>query len=689
MAVQRSFHSYASLILCGIVFSILLATSSPSITWWNSGNYAAAGYTLGIPGPSESIVYVVLLRVFSMIFFFLEPVKAMVLLSVVCASLSSLFFYRGLHNLLSFISGGRTTTAVRLASFCTAISLPLLRSIWSYGVVIDAYIVGLLFTSVLFWVVVTIGTTSDDHTRWRYWLLACFIVSLDFCAHRMNLPALPLFPILLVYPLRKLLCRPGFWITTIMICILGLSLHMYLLMRTAAHPTHDMGFIQNWADLIAWIRMERFGEPLLPDILNRRAPFWEYQIRHMYLRYLGWNFMGNPHLILPVLPLLFAIIGILWTCIKRWRIAALLSGVYACYSLFLVIYLNIWNNFFREIDRLFLPSFLVFLIWTGIGLWVVCAALITTVRSRKLSRSVSVSIIVGIITGALLMPVGLFLSNKQQCSRAGYTHADDYARSTLEGCAKNAILFTFGDNDTYPLFYGQNVAGVRRDITVINLSLLNLVSYTRYLCAVDTLLQRLIPASLVDTVKPSKNFLVRDSVWKLPQSNITVRQPGSSKKWAILVADKLLLRIIDQNCWRRPVYFSSAANLPFSLDSSTFCCGFASVLTPARDTDSLFKQLEHNILTVYRYGPVDKRFASDYDADEISDIPRVFTLPLLRRCFTTLLQHRLQRSEYTQSKTILERMDQHLPSWYFTKEEKTSFNELRSAVARGTGSSSR
>jgi hypothetical protein len=114
-------------------------------------------------------------------------------------------------------------------------------------------------------------------------------------------------------------------------------------------------------------------------------------------------------------------------------------------------------------------SFYAFSIWIGIGAqglldWV------SRLRKRKDDRNIVYAVLALLI---LILPVNMLAKNINTQSRKGNYVAWDYSRNMLETCPKDAVLFTNGDNDTFPLWYLQEVEGVRKDVRIINLSLLN------------------------------------------------------------------------------------------------------------------------------------------------------------------------------------------------------------------------
>jgi len=135
-------------------------------------------------------------------------------------------------------------------------------------------------------------------------------------------------------------------------------------------------------------------------------------------------------------------------------------------GLAIVFYLNQAGNQPRERDYAFVGSFYAFAIWIGLGVLYVKELFTSFIKNRMVA---------GLTAGALcLLAVPVLMASQEwdDHDRSNKTLARDLAIDYLESCAPNAILITFGDNDTYPLWYAQEVQGIRKDIRVINSSLL-------------------------------------------------------------------------------------------------------------------------------------------------------------------------------------------------------------------------
>ena len=236
-----------------------------------------------------------------------------------------------------------------------------------------------------------------------------------------------------------------------------------------------------------------------PTGLNNIKFFVNYQLNWMYWRYFLWNFSGRQNDIqghgntihgnwitgfdawdnarlgdqslLPdylknnkghnryfMLPLILGLIGLvyqLWKNTKDWWIVSLL---FILTGIAIVVYLNQTPIQPRERDYAYAGSFYAFAIWIGLG-----AAAI-----YELFKKFTPSAAAGIIALLICAPVPYIMAeqNWDDHDRSNRYAAHDFARNYLETCAPNAILFTHGDNDTFPVWYAQEVEGIRPDVKI-------------------------------------------------------------------------------------------------------------------------------------------------------------------------------------------------------------------------------
>jgi tetratricopeptide (TPR) repeat protein len=234
--------------------------------------------------------------------------------------------------------------------------------------------------------------------------------------------------------------------------------------------------------------------------------FFTYQIGHMYLRYLMWNFSGRQNDIesqgeiengnwitgfnwfdenilglgpqgnLPdsmknparnkffMLPFLLGLIGLFYHMKAHKRDALVVALLFIMTGLAIIVYLNQYPYQPRERDYAYAGSFYAFAIWIGLGVMAVWYWI-----SKKTGAKIS-AIAVAAVT-FFAVPVLMASQGWDDHDRSGKYASRDFAANYLNSCEPNAILFTNGDNDTFPLWYAQEVEGIRTDVRVVNFML--------------------------------------------------------------------------------------------------------------------------------------------------------------------------------------------------------------------------
>jgi hypothetical protein len=183
---------------------------------------------------------------------------------------------------------------------------------------------------------------------------------------------------------------------------------------------------------------------------------------------------NKAHNTLFALPFILGLIGLLFHY-RHHREDFLVSFLLFFFTGFaIVFYLNAAGPQPRERDYAFAGSYYAFAIWIGIGVMMVKQWFEKVMNARLAGYAAAV-----ICT--LAVPVIMGFQEWDDHDRSKKELARDLAKDYLESCAPNAILFTFGDNDTYPLWYAQEVEGIRRDIRVVNYSLLGIDWYINQL----------------------------------------------------------------------------------------------------------------------------------------------------------------------------------------------------------------
>lgn len=442
-------------------------------------------------------------------------------------------------------------------------------------------------------------------------------------------------------------------------------------------------------------------EIMQPTFLENLAFLFRYQIGHMYFRYFMWNFAGRQNNIqghggntegnwmsgipfidnallgaqdnLPdpvannqgrnhfyLLPLILGIIGIYFQFNRDSKDGFVVFLLFFFTGLAIVLYLNQYPQQPRERDYAYAASFYAFSIWIGLAVYAIYEVL-----NKKIPAQAAAG--VSTIVCLLAAPVILARDGWDDHDRSGRYMARDLAYNYLNSCAPNAILFTNGDNDTFPLWYAQEVEGIRTDVRVVNLSLLSTdwyinqmkrkaydseplpISFTEdqirqgtrdYLPIVDkglagyTNLKHVMAFAVSDkpgakediygdvtNYIPTNRFSIPvDSAYIVNNGIVPKRDADkvlSSLDWEIdkrylIKNDLAVLSILANNNWERPVYFAVTVGSDAYMDLDNYFQleGLAYRVVPVKSEMSSYRGrvntdvMYDNIMTKFKWGGI-------------------------------------------------------------------------------------
>ncbi|PRY16336.1 uncharacterized protein DUF2723 [Pontibacter ummariensis] len=400
-----------------------------------------------------------------------------------------------------------------------------------------------------------------------------------------------------------------------------------LLPRIYSDQPQHIEEYKKWVDL-------REGQA--PTFGQNLSFLFRYQLGHMYWRYFLWNFVGRegdiqnsgvlwfggdadaPERVLEsearnqffMIPLLIGIIGLIYQARKDERDAFVVGLLFFFTGIAIALYLNQPPVEPRERDYTFAGSFYAFSIWIGLGVLGV-AALLEKVLNNKTARAAVATLV------CLAAPGIMAAEGWDDHDRSDRYHSVDSARNLLDSVAPNGILFTNGDNDTFPLWYVQEVEGYRTDVRVAVLSYLNtdwyidqmkrqsyesdpwplslenpnyrqgtndylpyverpqvaagidLEQYVKLVRENHPALQVQYGAGTTLLTMPTKNFFLNvdkerikalDFVAEDKEDEIVDRMSWTINKSLLEKKHLVMLDLLATNNWERPIYFSTTVN---------------------------------------------------------------------------------------------------------------------------------
>jgi hypothetical protein len=489
-----------------MVFALYAITLGPTTAFWDTSEYIATAEIMGIPHPPGNPLFVVLARAWSIL---LAPlglsaaVKVNLFSALVSATAHGLWFLV-VHHVLRYFSDDRF---FRLAGAGAAVLVSATAfTVWNQSNVNEkVYTVSLLTIALLSWLVVrwqeNLGRGKDDNLL----ILMAFVLALSVGNHLMAFLAAPAIGLFILYVHPRTLLNWRLYVAGAAAGVVGLTIHLFLPIRAGLGPVineaaptcPDIGsaisavVTYGKAGCVALAEALNRDQYQKPPLIPRQAPLTDQLVN--YLQYFDWQWARSLDGVSTVFPkirlpftMLFTGFGV-WGALEHWRrdraSFIYVATLFTTLSFALVYYLNFKYGYslqapapdrglheVRERDYFFVVSFSVWGLWAGVGiatLW------------REFAQE----------TGAGLRKASPFLAfaflplmlNWGWATRTYDYSARDWAYNLLMSVEPYSVLFTNGDNDTFPLWYLQEVEGVRRDVTVIVTSYLNTEWYTKQL----------------------------------------------------------------------------------------------------------------------------------------------------------------------------------------------------------------
>ena len=210
-------------------------------------------------------------------------------------------------------------------------------------------------------------------------------------------------------------------------------------------------------------------EPILPRLIL---------LGNIFGKIIEVKFEGNISYSLFGIPFLIGLFGIYYHFRRDWKMASIFMVMFILLGYLTAFYQNQQQPQPRERDYFYVGAFFVFSIWIAIGV----RGLVDLVQKKIKKETYGTAAVFGVLVFTfVLIPVRMLQANYYTHDRSRNWVPWDYSYNILQSTAPNGVLFTNGDNDTFPLWYLQDVEGVRRDVKVVNLSLLNTDWYVRQL----------------------------------------------------------------------------------------------------------------------------------------------------------------------------------------------------------------
>ena len=435
-------------------------------------------------------------------------------------------------------------------------------------------------------------------------------------------------------------------LSVVLIC-LGYTTYTGVLIRSNTDIPMNENDPSNLARLTSYLGREQYGnsptffprrwsqEPHQQAMYTKYSSDTDYMIRyqlnHMFFRYLGWNYIGQAGDEQDAgiswketwgIPLLLGLFGFWYQFQKDWKMALVFTAMFIIFGPVLALYQNQQESQPRERDYFYVGAMYVFSVWIAIGLVGVVDYFRKWMKSESLIEYTSYA---AVAIFMFAIPVNLARTNWVSHDRSANYVAWDYSYNILQTCEKDAILITNGDNDTFPLWYLQDVEGIRRDVRIVNLSLVNTPWYIHQMKNKPYFPEaKPVPMSLTD----AQIDRIQQMAWESRRLDIPVTKEAMEKYGvtdstvlrsgkisftfnptltiggvkAIRAQDRMMQDIVFTNQWKRPIYFAVTVSpdSKIGLDDYLWFHGLAWRLEPRRVTDQ-DNSLDPNILEANLY----------------------------------------------------------------------------------------
>ncbi|MBV9774523.1 MAG: DUF2723 domain-containing protein [Gemmatimonadetes bacterium] len=661
------------------VFALYAATLAPTTATWDTSEYISTAHILGIPHPPGNPLFVLLARSWELLLSVtgLPTAVRINLFSAFMSAASSAFWYLVVHRILGYFTEREGVR--RIGAAASVLVSATAFTVWNQSNVNEkVYTVSFLTIAFVSWMAFLWRDHVEEHggrdrsrqgRRWHDDNVLVLMIFLTFLSsegnHRMALLVAPALLVLVLMVKARSLANWRLYAWSVGAVLLAISVQLFLPVRSAQNPVINEAAPVCSSIGSAYESVVHSVFPLVPDgcqnlsaalsreqyqkppVTKRMAPFADQMAT--YFQYFDWQwsrslsgeqgYFGPKRLPITLLFLGLGLFGA-WQHWKRDRKSfAYLAVLFVTLSFGLAFYMNFKYGYgqvaaremdpnlaeVRERDYFFLISFSLWGLWAGLG---ITALWLELTESRRGSRGAE--LITSPVLALALVPLAL---NWSYASRRGDTAAHDLAYNLLQSVEPYGVLFTNGDNDTFPLWYLQEVEGVRRDVTVIVGTYLNTDWYpkqlrdltrpcptpgawaqdpTRIICQ-RPFDPRGAPSFYGNPRPPSRTMLpmtdaqidvLSRSVLPLSQDVVFeargIQAPFKSGRY-LTPSDQLILTIIKESWGDRPIFFATtgAVHRDLGLDPYVARQGLAYKLVTPEEAKGLMAMPQNSQYSPY------------------------------------------------------------------------------------------
>jgi hypothetical protein len=654
--IEAKLNAIIAFVVFAFTMIIYQMTNAPSLSYWDAGEYATTINIFSVLHAPGNPLYVIVGRFLNILGLGMSAPQIASFFSSLLGALAVMFTYLFSMKLISMFEK-KANIAVSIsiiASLFTAFSF----TFWTNSIEAEVYSGLAFFINFIIYLLLVWVEKSEDLSHQKYLIFIIYLFFLGFGYHQTVLQIVPAVLLIAVYPMikphfktdsfwtksvlyiiglflfyvivnkyNKQFSQPLFaaacagvlmwflrdkvsktaWLLALFAIVIGFSSHLYIPIRASFRPFINEGDPHTWDTFWSYFNREQFGGT---NIADRNGSFWSIQMGKHFFNYFNWQFF-NAEVIARFLSIkeaivsnlaifityLTGLVGMFIHARRNKHSFVYLLSLFIMGSIAMVFVMNIPDETPRPRDYFFVTAYNLWTVWMGMGL-------IYGLKSFfKKDNMFAIVVVV-----AMLFPTITLLSQFHQHNRAKEFVAAEYGMNFLNSLEENAIIFTNGDNDTFPLWYAQAVNdpyimanqpntninelkkneqivtdiktsqaigraldfkkaqcnGIRKDVSIANYSLLNTPWYIRQLRDREGI-QFSIPDNQIEALVTPERFTKPVSY--------KIKLPGLTRTFTVREKDlfmgywrgqdKATMQIIKDNFGKRPIYFASTVGSQF------------------------------------------------------------------------------------------------------------------------------
>ncbi|MCD6163528.1 MAG: DUF2723 domain-containing protein [candidate division Zixibacteria bacterium] len=609
-------------IVAGLVsLLVYLLTKAPTLSFWDCGEFIACAKILGVPHPPGTPLYTLIGRFFILLPLTFNDAAKINLISVL-SSVAAIYiaYWLIIRLIIGFekeITDFWQKIALAVGGFAGSLIMGFSSTFWDNAIEAEVYGLSMMLMLLLSYMLLMWGSRIGKPGAGKLLVAISYIAFLSIGIHLTVFLIMPIFVLYMAIKDRSLMYDWRFWITWMFLlmitgyldgflyglaglvivsavflitskqkpymlkwvfaisvaAVLGYSTHLYIPIRANQKPAINENNPDNWQRFKSLLERKQYGQESMATRMFSRRGTWANQFgthKHMGL----WGYFRDQYSERWATFLFFAI-GLwgIYEAIRRDKLNGLwLLALFLVSTVGLVLYLNFSDGTrgaileVRNRDYFFTPGFMYFGVLIGVGL----SGLLYDLANWTKNHPERHYLLVGALVITMLFPLHTIKANYFEHDRSRKYIPWDYAYNILNSVDENGIVFTNGDNDTFPLWCLQQVDGVRTDVRIVNLSLLNTPWYIHQLKD-----EMGVPINLtydqIENLRP---------VW----------DPDKEKVWK--VQDEMIKHIITANKWKIPIFFAVTVSHgnKLNLEKNMIMQGMAYKIVPDKGHNRVYPE---------------------------------------------------------------------------------------------------